>query len=132
MTSRPRIQAYASDEYDEARANRHKKKENIMTDTHPSQRINRTPKTNPLNDLRNVVDALQDALTEAETATPTDRAIAELVWFAGRSQAEAIGVLAKRFNVDADDLRDAMQDPEEFPDLAKRIGDLVDGLVEVI
>ncbi len=104
-----------------------------MTNTHPVHRISRTHTEAPCGDLHDVVNALVDALTEVMSMDiPSDYALAELVWLAARSKAEATGVLARRLNVDFYDLAKAMSDPnsDAADELRDRLNDLVTGLVE--
>ena len=107
-----------------------------MTTTHPSQRIMAKPRTGtPYGDLRNVVDALTEALTEVEnTDIPSDYALAELAWLAGRAGAESAAPLAQRLNVDAYDLIKAMKDPhsDAAEELRERLNNIVEGLVDIL
>ncbi|MGI8392589.1 hypothetical protein [Leucobacter sp. W1038] len=104
-----------------------------MNNTHPVHRISKTHTEAPCGDLHDVVNALTGALTEVMAMDiPSDYALAELVWLAGRSKAEATGVLARRLNVDFYDLIDAMDDPNSnaAAELRDRLNGLVTGLVE--
>lgn len=103
------------------------------TMTHPSQKISHLHSGHLLSDLLNVTEALNLAVVLAGGAEgPSEQEIAELVWFAGRAHSEAIGALATKLGVDHYDIREAMEDPEEHPELAARLNSLVDGLVEVL
>lgn len=105
---------------------------NDMNTRHPSQRLHPQAGVSPRNDLRNAVDALSTALTEVESVdVPSDYALAELVWLASRARAEAIAKLARRLNIDPDDLTDAMDMPysEEAEEYGPQLNGLVAGLV---
>ncbi|UOQ56053.1 hypothetical protein MUN78_10090 [Leucobacter allii] len=105
----------------------------MNTNIHPSQKIiSAARSTHPLSDLRNVVATLHDAVFETESDILNNRAVAELVWFASRAQTEALALLADRLGVDTYVLREAIDDPDESPELARRVNELVDGLVREI
>lgn len=104
---------------------------NIMS--HPSQKISHLHSGHLLSDLLNVTEALNLAVILAGGAdSPSEQELAELVWFAGRAHSEAIAALAIKLGVDHYEIREAMEDPDEHPELAARLNSLVDGLVEVI
>jgi len=108
------------------------------TMTHPSQRISHENRGHLLSDLRNVTTALQEAIVHGiSVGAPSEKELAELVWFAGRVRSEAIAALAQKLCMDDQDIREVLADPpfadpDEHPELAARLNSLVDGLVEVL
>lgn len=100
--------------------------------THPSQRISHENRGHLLSDTKNAINALNNAIAFAYETGAGEQELAELVWFASRTKAEAIAALAQKINVTDYEILDAMEDPEEHPDLAARLNSLVDGLAEVI
>lgn len=104
-----------------------------MSANHPSQRVlAKTRSDSPYGDLRNVVDALTEALAEVENIDiPSDYALAELVWLASRAQSESAGPLAARLNVDAYEVLDAIHTPysDSADKLRGPLNNILEGLV---